>query len=169
MTFSLSSQSLLTLPEKSSKELQIWGGYPLQGEVQISGAKNSALVVMAGALLCADDCRIRHVPSLLDVTWMGQILSSLGVRWEKRGDVLDINASHISQSAAPSKLASKLRASFFLIGPLLARLGVAQVPLPGGCAIGARPVELHIRGLQAMGADVQITNRSPTASHSHSY
>ncbi|MBV9385223.1 MAG: UDP-N-acetylglucosamine 1-carboxyvinyltransferase [Chroococcidiopsidaceae cyanobacterium CP_BM_ER_R8_30] len=156
MTSLLNSHSLLIAPEKSNLELQILGGYPLQGEVRISGAKNSALVVTAGALLCPDDCCIRHVPSLLDMTWMGQILSSLGVKWEKHGDVLDINASHISQSAAPSELVGRLRASFFLIGPLLARLGVAQVPLPGGCAIGARPVELHIRGLQAMGADVQI-------------
>lgn len=136
--------------------LRIWGRQPLQGEVKVSGAKNSALVIMAGALLCADDCRIRNVPSLVDVSRMGEILSSLGVTLKRQGDTLEVNASHIGQSKAPYELVSQLRASFFVIGPLLARLGVARVPLPGGCAIGARPVDLHVRGLQAMGADVQI-------------
>jgi len=124
--------------------------------VKISGAKNSALAIIAGSLLCPEDCRIRNVPSLVDVTRMGQILLALGVKLEQDGDILDINASGIRQSQAPYELVSQLRASFFVIGPLLARLGVAQIPLPGGCTIGARPVELHVRGLQAMGADVQI-------------
>lgn len=111
---------------------------------------------MAGALLCPTDCRIRNVPSLVDVERMGQILSSLGVKLERHGDALEVNARHIGQSKAPYELVSQLRASFFVIGPLLARLGVARVPLPGGCAIGARPVDLHVRGLQAMGAEVHI-------------
>jgi UDP-N-acetylglucosamine 1-carboxyvinyltransferase len=89
---------------------------------------------------------------------MGQILSALGVKLERNGDCLDINAKHIRQSQAPYELVSQLRASFFAIGPLLARLGVARIPLPGGCAIGARPVDLHVRGLQAMGAQVQIAH-----------
>jgi len=143
-------------PDADSSVLQIWGGYPLQGNVKISGAKNSALAIIAGSLLCPEDCRIRNVPSLVDVTRMGQILLALGVKLEQDGDILDINASGIRQSQAPYELVSQLRASFFVIGPLLARLGVAQIPLPGGCTIGARPVELHVRGLQAMGADVQI-------------
>jgi UDP-N-acetylglucosamine 1-carboxyvinyltransferase len=87
---------------------------------------------------------------------MGQILSALGVKLERSGDTLDINARDLGQSKAPYELVSQLRASFFVIGPLLARLGVARVPLPGGCAIGARPVDLHVRGLQAMGAEVHI-------------
>lgn len=87
---------------------------------------------------------------------MSQILSALGVKLEQHNDILDINASVIGQSKAPYELVSQLRASFFIIGPLLARLGVARIPLPGGCTIGARPVDLHVRGLQAMGADVQI-------------
>lgn len=111
---------------------------------------------MAGALLCPQDCRLRNVPSLVDVRRMGQILSALGVQLEQQGDILDINARHIGKSQAPYELVSQLRASFFVIGPLLARLGVARVPLPGGCAIGARPVDLHVRGLEAMGANVQI-------------
>lgn len=87
---------------------------------------------------------------------MGQVLSALGVRLTRQGDILDINASEIKTSKAPYELVTQLRASFFAIGAILARLGVAQMPLPGGCAIGARPVDLHVRGLQAMGAEVQI-------------
>lgn len=119
---------------------------------------------MAGSLLCPQDCRLRNVPSLMDVSRMGEILKSLGVSLSHQGDVLDIDASHISQTRAPYELVSQLRASFFVIGPLLARLGVARVPLPGGCAIGARPVDLHVRGLQAMGADVQIDHGTVYAS-----
>jgi len=136
--------------------LEIRGQSTLAGEVKISGAKNSALVLMAGALLCPDECRLRNVPELLDVARMGQILSELGVSLRQQGDVVDINARHLSESQAPYELVSQLRASFFAIGPILARLGVAHVPLPGGCAIGARPVDLHVRGLQAMGAHVDI-------------
>lgn len=111
---------------------------------------------MAGALLCSGDCRIRNVPLLADVERMGQVLSALGLRLTRQGDILDINASEITTSKAPYELVTQLRASFFAIGAILARLGVAQMPLPGGCAIGARPVDLHVRGLQAMGAEVQI-------------
>lgn len=136
--------------------MQIWGGHPLRGHVKISGAKNSALVIMAGALLCPGDCRIRNVPLLADVERMGQVLSALGICLTRQGDILDINASEIKTSKAPYELVTQLRASFFAIGAILARLGVAQMPLPGGCAIGARPVDLHVRGLQAMGAEVQI-------------
>ncbi|MBN4006192.1 UDP-N-acetylglucosamine 1-carboxyvinyltransferase [Nostoc sp. LPT] len=143
-------------PEADSSVLQIWGGHPLRGHVKISGAKNSALVIMAGALLCPGDCRIRNVPLLADVERMGQVLSALGVQLTRQGDILDINASEIKTSKAPYELVTQLRASFFAIGAILARLGVAQMPLPGGCAIGARPVDLHVRGLQAMGAEVQI-------------
>lgn len=136
--------------------MQIWGGHPLRGHVTISGAKNSALVIMAGALLCSGDCRIRNVPLLADVERMAEVISALGVRLTREADILDINASEIATSKAPYELVTQLRASFFAIGPILARLGVAQMPLPGGCAIGARPVDLHVRGLQAMGAEVQI-------------
>jgi UDP-N-acetylglucosamine 1-carboxyvinyltransferase len=87
---------------------------------------------------------------------MGQILSAVGVKLERHADSLEINSSHISHSKAPYELVSQLRASFFIIGPLLARLGIARIPLPGGCAIGARPVDLHVRGLQALGAEVHI-------------
>lgn len=111
---------------------------------------------MAGAVLCPQECRLRNVPKLADVARMSEILMALGVKLERQGDCLTIDASSIGQSRAPYELVSQLRASFFIIGPLLARMGVARVPLPGGCAIGARPVDLHVRGLQALGAEVQI-------------
>ncbi len=136
--------------------LHVFGKHPLSGHVTIGGAKNSALALMAGALLSSRSCRLRNIPSLADVRRMVEILGSLGVDIAYSDGTLDINARHISQSCAPYELVSQLRASFFIVGPLLARLGVARVPLPGGCAIGARPVDLHVRGLQALGADVQI-------------
>lgn len=118
---------------------------------------------MAGSVLCPQDCRLRNVPALMDIERMADILATLGVKLRRVGDALEIDASHLSQSKAPYELVSQLRASFFTIGPLLARLGVARIPLPGGCAIGARPVDLHVRGLQAMGADVQIEHGTVNA------
>lgn len=111
---------------------------------------------MAGTILCSGDCRLRNIPNLSDVKRMGQVLSSLGLQVSYSADALEVNARNFQCTEAPYELVSKLRASFFIIGPMLARLGEAAVPLPGGCAIGARPVDLHVRGLQAMGAHVQI-------------
>jgi UDP-N-acetylglucosamine 1-carboxyvinyltransferase len=139
-----------------SAVLEIHGGTPLSGHVAISGAKNSALVVMAGALLCSQPCRIRNIPDLVDIQRMGEVLLALGVKLKRDGDALEVDPTNIAFTKAPYDVVSRLRASFFVIGPLLARMGVARIPLPGGCAIGARPVELHVRGLQAMGADVHI-------------
>ncbi|MEC4984641.1 MAG: UDP-N-acetylglucosamine 1-carboxyvinyltransferase [Oscillatoria sp. PMC 1068.18] len=156
MNPSVSLKDNQPLPEEDQSVLQIQGRATLRGEVTISGAKNSALAIMAGALLCPEDCRLRNIPSLVDVARMSQVLSALGVKIQQQDDILDINASSIGKSKAPYEVVSQLRASFFVIGSLLARLGVARVPLPGGCAIGARPVDLHVRGLQALGAEVQI-------------
>ncbi|MEM1308737.1 MAG: UDP-N-acetylglucosamine 1-carboxyvinyltransferase [Cyanobacteria bacterium P01_D01_bin.71] len=142
--------------EADNSVLEIWGRQPLAGQVSISGAKNSALVVMAGVLLCSQTCRLRNVPDLVDVERMMGVLTALGVKVKRDGDFLELDPRDISHTRAPYDIVSKLRASFFVIGPLLARMGVARIPLPGGCAIGARPVELHVRGLQAMGADVHI-------------
>ncbi|MDJ0511706.1 MAG: UDP-N-acetylglucosamine 1-carboxyvinyltransferase [Crocosphaera sp.] len=142
--------------EEQTSILEIQGKTPLRGETYISGAKNSALVLMAGGILCSEDCRLRNLPLLVDIERMTQILAAVGVKLQRNGDILDINAKDIGQDQAPYELVSQLRASFFVIGPLLARLGMTRVPLPGGCAIGARPVDLHVRGLQAMGADVRI-------------
>jgi UDP-N-acetylglucosamine 1-carboxyvinyltransferase len=142
--------------EADGAVLEITGGTPLAGQITISGAKNSALVVMAGTLLCSQPCRVRNIPNLMDIERMGEVLTALGVSLKREQDALVVDASTITHTKAPYDIVSRLRASFFVIGPLLARMGIARVPLPGGCAIGARPVELHVRGLQAMGADVHI-------------
>lgn len=145
-----------TVAEADGAILEITGGTPLSGQVTISGAKNSALVVMAGTLLCSQPCRIRNIPHLMDIERMGEVLIALGIKFKREGDALVVDATTIAHTKAPYDVVSRLRASFFVIGPLLARMGVARIPLPGGCAIGARPVELHVRGLQAMGANVHI-------------
>ncbi|MEM9136022.1 MAG: UDP-N-acetylglucosamine 1-carboxyvinyltransferase [Cyanobacteria bacterium P01_F01_bin.42] len=137
-------------------ELHIWGRSSLEGEVRISGAKNSALVLMTGAILAKGHCRLTNVPELADIEAMGKILSAIGMSLKINGDTLEIDGSTVTETEAPYELVSQLRASFFALGPLLARMGAAQMPLPGGCAIGARPVDLHVRGLQQMGADVFI-------------
>ncbi|WP_390883055.1 hypothetical protein [Kovacikia minuta] len=126
ITLSPSLPNTCTSPEKDKSVLEIWGGSPLSGHVAISGAKNSALVVMAGALLCPQECRIRNVPSLVDVIRMGEIISSLGVKLEHDADCLTIDASHIGQSKAPYELVSQLRASFFIIGPAACALRGCQ-------------------------------------------
>lgn len=136
--------------------LHIWGGHPLEGQVQVSGAKNSALVLMTGALLASGPCRLSNVPSLADISRMGEILVALGADIKQGQNVLEIDPRHLNKTSAPYELVSQLRASFFAIGPLLARMGEAKVPLPGGCAIGARPVEIHVDGLKQMGAEVYI-------------
>jgi len=111
---------------------------------------------MAGTLLSSGVCRLENVPSLVDVDRMGQLLSALGARVTRHGTALEIDASTLTSTRAPYEVVSQLRASFFAIGPLLARCGSVQIPMPGGCAIGARPVDLHVRGLQQMGAQVRI-------------
>ncbi|AFZ37907.1 UDP-N-acetylglucosamine1-carboxyvinyltransferase [Stanieria cyanosphaera PCC 7437] len=136
--------------------LKIVGKASLQGEVKISGAKNSALVLMAGSLLCEGDSQLHNVPDLVDIKRMSELLKALGVKIVKKDNIFEINATDIDPTKAPYDIVSQLRASFFIIGPLLSRFGVVRIPLPGGCAIGARPVDLHVRGLQAMGANVRI-------------
>ena len=143
--------------------LEIAGGRPLAGEIQVSGAKNSALVLMAACLLTRDTIRLRNVPLLTDITAMGEMLSSLGGRVVRRGDSLELDGDLINNSTAPYELVNSLRASFFCIGPLLARTGMAKVPLPGGCQIGSRPVVEHVKGLKAMGAQVTIEHGVVTA------
>lgn len=111
---------------------------------------------MAGTLLCSEQCRLQNVPMLVDVGRMAQVLEALGLRVRRQDDCFDIDTSTVTAASAPYEIVSKLRASFFVIGPLLARLGTARVPLPGGCAIGARPVDLHVKGLRELGAVVRI-------------
>jgi UDP-N-acetylglucosamine 1-carboxyvinyltransferase len=149
---------------KNQSVLEIQGKATLNGEVKISGAKNSALAIMAGSLLCDGDCRLTNVPALLDISRMGEVIEALGVKIIRKANTLEIDARNIKTTTAPYDKVSQLRASFFVIGPILARFGVAQIPLPGGCAIGSRPVDLHVRGLQAMGANVTIQHGIVSAS-----
>ena len=152
------SQQILT------PQLEIAGGRRLSGELRVSGAKNSALVLMAASLLTNEQLRLRNVPPLTDIGGMAEILTSLGVTTSHDGDTLEMDGSGLSQSAPPYELVNSLRASFFCIGPLLARLGIARVPLPGGCQIGTRPVVEHVKGLKALGAVVTVEHGIVTAS-----
>jgi UDP-N-acetylglucosamine 1-carboxyvinyltransferase len=140
----------------SYPQLEIAGGRRLSGELQVSGAKNSALVLMAACLLSRSAIRLRNVPPLTDITAMAEMLESLGARVRRDGDALELDGSQVNSVSAPYDLVNSLRASFFCIGPLLARMGMAKVPLPGGCQIGTRPVVEHVKGLKAMGAQVTI-------------
>jgi len=142
--------------EENKPVLEIFGGSQLSGEITISGAKNSVLVILAGSLLCPGDCFLKNVPALADIEKMVEILKSLGLKIVRKDQTLEIDAKEITAVKAPYDLVSQMRASFFAIGPLLSRMGVANIPLPGGCAIGARPVDLHVRGLQSLGAEVLI-------------
>ena len=131
---------------------RITGAKPLQGSVPISGAKNSALKIMAAALLVPDEVVIERVPAITDVSLMADVLRQLGARVEIEGNTVTIDASGELQEETPYELVRKMRASIQVLGPLLARLGRARVAMPGGDAIGSRPIDLHIQGLERMGA-----------------
>jgi UDP-N-acetylglucosamine 1-carboxyvinyltransferase len=140
-------------------QLRIRGGRRLAGEIVISGAKNAALPEMCAALLTAERVELQNVPSLNDVTTMARLLKTLGVGLEmgERGDRnLTLSADRVTSHEAPYELVKTMRASILVLGPLLARFGEARVSLPGGCAIGTRPVDQHIKGLQAMGAEIAV-------------
>jgi UDP-N-acetylglucosamine 1-carboxyvinyltransferase len=137
-------------------KLRITGGRPLEGEVRISGAKNAALPIMCAALLSAKPLHVGNVPRLMDTATMAKLLGQLGVEVERSGDDVTLTAKAISEPTAAYELVKTMRASVLVLGPLLARCGQAKVSLPGGCAIGARPVDQHIKGLQAMGAEIEI-------------
>jgi UDP-N-acetylglucosamine 1-carboxyvinyltransferase len=156
-------QSLSKTRSVQNPQLEIRGGRRLSGELHVSGAKNSALVLMAACLLTRDTIRLRNVPPLTDITAMGEMLSSLGGQVHRDGDALELKGDSINSSTAPYELVNSLRASFFCIGPLLARTGMAKVPLPGGCQIGTRPVVEHVKGLKALGAQVTIEHGVVTA------
>ena len=135
----------------------IRGGKPLYGEIDISGAKNAAVAIIPAALLVDGVCRIENIPQISDVTLILNILQELGadVRTVNRTTV-DIDCSHIRNAKVPNELARKIRASYYLIGALLGRFGSAQVPPPGGCHLGDRPIDQHIKGFVAMGAEVDV-------------
>ncbi|MEO1137039.1 MAG: UDP-N-acetylglucosamine 1-carboxyvinyltransferase [Pseudomonadota bacterium] len=137
-------------------KLAIIGGRPLYGEIPISGAKNSALKVMAAALLSDEPLTLYNTPRLADVDMLLRLLEQHGTAVYFEGPTLRLHASAISSTEAPYDLVRKMRASFNVLGPLLAREGKAKVSLPGGCAIGARPVDLHLKALSAMGAEIDL-------------
>ncbi|MBI4372778.1 MAG: UDP-N-acetylglucosamine 1-carboxyvinyltransferase [Candidatus Omnitrophica bacterium] len=137
-------------------KIVIRGGRKLKGEVSISGAKNAVLPIMAAALLSDDISRIENVPNLLDVTTMAKLLRVLGAKVNHEAQTVEIKAGNHLKPIAPYHLVSTMRASVCVLGPLLGRLGRAEVSLPGGCVIGARPIDLHLKGLEALGADITI-------------
>jgi len=145
--------------KKSMDKLRIKGGRPLAGEVEISGAKNAALPELCAALLTAETVTLHNVPALQDVATLFKLIRNMGVRVERGSDTpgtVTLNAGELDKPEAPYELVKTMRASVLALGPLLARFGRAKVSLPGGCAIGSRPVDQHIRGLQAMGAEIAV-------------
>ena len=146
--------------------IRIRGGNTLNGTISISGAKNAALPLMIASLLSEDTLTLRNVPRLADVRLLQRILQNHGVdigvagkrpgENGQAGETLRISAKAIADTTAPYELVSKMRASFWVLGPLLARCGEAKVSLPGGCAIGTRPVDLHIMAMEKLGAEIEI-------------
>ena len=147
------------------KKLLIKGGNPLFGEVKISGAKNATLPLMVASILCSDKLTLTNVPHVSDISTMANLLTNLGVEitldgYDKelgnQGRVLILNGKNINNPVADYDLVRKMRASIFILGPLLARCGRAKVSLPGGCAIGTRPVDLHLKALEKLGAKFEL-------------
>ncbi|NLK21814.1 MAG: UDP-N-acetylglucosamine 1-carboxyvinyltransferase [Epulopiscium sp.] len=132
----------------------------LRGNVKISGSKNSVLPILAASLLAEGKSKVGDVPFLKDVVIMQQLLQYLGanIKWSKTKSEIEINSDNIIEHEAPYDLVSQMRASFLVMGPLLARVGKAKIPLPGGCAIGSRPVDLHLKGFAALGAEISQQN-----------
>src|SRR5690348_6769056 len=137
-------------------KLVIEGGRTLEGEVRVSGAKNAALPILCASLLTAEPVKIANVPRLNDVRTMVTLLAQMGVENERGDDAIVLDARHIDWPLAPYELVKTMRASILALGPLLARCGEARVSLPGGCAIGLRPVDQHVKGLIAMGAQIDL-------------
>lgn len=140
---------------KSMDKLVVSGGVSLQGEVRISGSKNAALPILLASILCSGRVELENVPDLRDITTTIKLLSLLGCAAERKDEAVHISPCHLVPEA-PYDLVRTMRASVLCLGPLLARLGRARVALPGGCAIGARPVDLHLRGLERMGASFEL-------------
>ncbi|QBY54494.1 UDP-N-acetylglucosamine 1-carboxyvinyltransferase [Cupriavidus oxalaticus] len=137
-------------------KFQIQGNGPLRGEVRVSGAKNAALPILCAGLLTADTVSLDNVPNLQDVRTTLKLLRLMGMRAEQDGATVALNGADVNSLEAPYELVKTMRASILVLGPLVARFGEARVSLPGGCGIGARPVDQHIKGLQAMGAEISI-------------
>jgi len=137
-------------------KLLIRGGKRLSGEIAIAGAKNAALPILCAGLLTPDTVQLHNVPRLQDVATMLKLLLQMGLRVEQDGENVTLNGASVDRLEAPYEMVKTMRASILVLGPLLARFGEAKVSLPGGCAIGSRPVDQHIKGLRAMGADIAI-------------
>ncbi|MEA3346675.1 MAG: UDP-N-acetylglucosamine 1-carboxyvinyltransferase, partial [Candidatus Auribacterota bacterium] len=134
----------------------IRGGARLKGSVKVSGSKNAALPVMAASILADSPCEILGVPDIRDIWTMAEILTSLGAEVNISGNTVKIDPSGINKFESPYKLVKKMRASIAVLGPLLGKFGKARVSFPGGCVIGSRPIDLHLKGLSEMGADINI-------------
>src|SRR5713226_4764918 len=149
----------------------IEGGRPLEGQVAISGAKNAALPAMAAALLTDQPLVLRNVPRVRDIGTLRSLLDELGVdsavQREEHGNRVEIQARKLENPLAPYELVKQMRASVLVLGPLVARIGYARVSLPGGCAIGARPINLHLRGLEALGVKVDMDHGYVNAHADH--
>ena len=137
-------------------QILVRGGNPLKGSVNIRGAKNSALPLMAASLLAEGPSVLHNVPCLHDIFSMDKVLTEIGVRVDFTGQSMTLDPASAESREAPYELVRKMRASFFILGPLLARFGEARVSLPGGCLIGSRPVDIHLKGLEALGAEIRI-------------
>lgn len=148
-------------------KLLITGGNRLHGEVVVSGAKNAALPILCASLLAETPLHLSSVPALKDVGSTIKLLEQMGVKAERNADKVSLDASIIHTKEAPYEMVKTMRASILVLGPLLARFGYARVSLPGGCAIGSRPVDLHIKGLQAMGAEIHIEHGYIEATTKH--
>ncbi|MFA7382375.1 MAG: UDP-N-acetylglucosamine 1-carboxyvinyltransferase [Desulfurivibrionaceae bacterium] len=138
-------------------KIVIEGGCPLHGEIAVSGAKNAALPLMAACLLSGEPIILRNVPDLRDVRTFLALLESFGVNWQKDGTMLVLDAGTITSCEASYDLVKTMRASVLVLGPLLARMGTARVSLPGGCAIGARPINFHLQGLEKLGSQYELS------------
>ncbi|NBX04451.1 MAG: UDP-N-acetylglucosamine 1-carboxyvinyltransferase, partial [Alphaproteobacteria bacterium] len=145
-------------------KIRIIGGNPLQGTIQISGAKNAALPLMAACLLTDETLTLSNMPYLADIVTMANLLAQHGVALNMQGDagsggrIISLNAGNVNNLTAPYDLVRTMRASVLVLGPLLARFGAAKVSLPGGCAIGTRPIDLHLKALEQMGAKIELAD-----------
>jgi UDP-N-acetylglucosamine 1-carboxyvinyltransferase len=142
----------------------IEGGTPIAGAVKVSGAKNAALPILCSCLLTGGRHTLHNIPVLRDIRTIRQILSNLGVAFEQHEGALTVNSDNLHSDTAPYQLVKTMRASVLVLGPLLSRLGKARISLPGGCAIGARPIDLHLKGLSEMGADIKLEHGYVVAS-----
>src|SRR5438874_4269726 len=138
--------------------IEITGGRPLSGEVQVSGSKNATLPQIAAALLSPGRSIFRGVPDLADIRTLGKLLGHMGARVERDGSTVYVEADRVANPEAPYELVKTMRASVLVLGPLVARFGRARVSLPGGCAIGARPIDQHLKGLQLLGARIELAH-----------